>query len=344
MSKLFPIEVMSTGVWNGHTFTPADLSEMANNFKKLTDIVKPPIKLGHTKDETGAPAFGWIKDLKVIGNKLVAYAVDIPDMLMKAIKKKAYRRVSSEVFLDFKYNGKNYGKVFSALALLGAETPAVKDLDDLQAYLTQNTDNGTFGKLLAFSAPSDFNYQDDGENNSMDNDKIQTKLEKITDQLATLTDQNATLKKENDALKSEREATKVEQFKAQKKTAKSALVLFCDEKVKAGTMLPAQRDLLCGDDAKVEFTEAGEVIISFDQFKAFSELGGKVLDKKQHSESGDKGGGSFANVQAEVDAKVKLYMAEQKEKDYQVALDYVLDTDADLAKRYVDDYAATERE
>lgn len=332
-----PIEVMSAGTWNGIKFSVNDLKEMAENFGKLKDVIKPPIKLGHTKDETGSPAFGWISDLKVTGRKLVAYAEDIPEILINAIKKRLYRRVSSEVFFDYVYDGKKYGKVFSALALLGAETPAVKDLEDLQAYLSQNTENGTFGRLMVFSMPE----QTDDNNNSkgnedMDVKELEKKLNALTDKVATFSDENVSLKAENKKLKKEQSDAAAKAFEDLKVKNQDALKTFCDDQVKAGKMLPAQRDALVG---KVCFSESGNVVIEFDQFKNYVGLAEKVLDKKQVAEGGDGKKGTFADVQEEVDTKVRTFMAEKGEKDYSIALDAVLDSDSDLANRYTEDYA-----
>jgi regulator of replication initiation timing len=331
-----PIEVMSPGTWNGTKFTIEDLKEMAANFVKLKDVIKPPLKLGHTKDETGKPAFGWISDLKVIGSKLMAYADDIPELLMKAIKKKLYRRVSSEVFFDYVYDGKKYGRVFSGLALLGAETPAVKDLEDLQAYLTQNTDKGTFGKLMVFSMPENIN------NNSkrkeimpLELKDLEKKLELFSDKLDTVSKENVSLKIENDKLKKEKTDSEAKAFEDLKVKSKGDLKSFCDDQVKAGKMLPAQRDALVG---KICFSESGNVTIEFDEFKKFVELTGKILEKKEKVEDGKSGDEKFTDVQEEVDHLVTVYMREKKEEDYAAALNVVLE-DKDLAKRYTGDFA-----
>lgn len=346
MAKQLPIEVMSVGTWNDIKFNLSDLKEMASNFQKLKGVIKPPIKLGHTKghttDETGAPAYGWIESLKVVGNKLLAYADNIPKLLLNAIKAKSYRRVSSEIYFDYEYNGKKYGKVFSALALLGAEAPAVKDLEDLQAYLTQNTENGTFGKVMAFSAPSEFKIDED-KGEDMESKEFQAKLDDITNKLAKLTEANTTLAAENEKLKSDKDKMKKQAFEDLKTKNKDSLQAFCDEQVEAGKMLPAQRDALIKDDTLC-FSEKGEVTITLEQFKGFVTLAEKVLDKKQRAKEDGGDGETFHDVQTEVDAKVTKFMADKNEKDYTVAMEAVLDADKDLAKRYSNNYAAREEE
>jgi len=330
------IEVMSAGTWNGIKFTIDDLKAMAGNFAKLKEVIKPPIKLGHSADKVGDPALGWISDLKVVGRKLMAYADDIPEILMNAIKKKLYRRVSCEVFFDYKYDGKEYGKVFSALAFLGAETPAVKDLEDLQAYLTQNTENGTFGKLMVFSRPNQTDNNKSKKGNVEMDKEIQAKLDAFSDKLNTVSEENAGLKAENKKLKAKQKETEAKAFKDLKEKTKGDLKSFCDAQVKEGKMLPAQRDALIGE---VCFSDSGDVVIEFSQFKDYVKLAEKVLDKKQSAQDKGNDKENFTDVQDEVDRKVKKFMAEKGEKDYTIAMDAVLDADKDLADRYSDDYA-----
>lgn len=335
----FPVEVMSTGVWNGHKFTLDDLVEISSNFQRLKDVIKPPVKLGHTPDKPGAPAYGWVTNLKVVGNKLMAILSDLPEMLLKAIRAKRYRRVSSEIFFEYKYGGKDYGKVFSGLALLGAETPAVKDLKDLQAYLTQNSDIGTFEKIEAFDSPSDFeSFNLDKENIDMEPKKLEEELRKFQDQLTTLTAQNTKLQTDLDKANNEKKALEVKQFEDKKNQNIAELKAFCDTHVKEGRMLPAQRDALVKDEKAVCFDDEGSVVINFDTFKKHIEMADKVVDKKEHAEDGGSDT-KFDSVQSEIDVKVAKYMADKNEKDYKTAFDAVLTLDSDLANRYIKDTA-----
>src|SRR5438552_3766880 len=41
------VELFSTGLWAGQTWTVADLDEIAANFERLKTFIKPPLKLGH---------------------------------------------------------------------------------------------------------------------------------------------------------------------------------------------------------------------------------------------------------------------------------------------------------
>src|SRR3989304_8867047 len=58
-------EIFSAGTWNGETFTPEDLEEIARNFELLREVLSPPLKFGHDAEQTllgqadGDPALGW---------------------------------------------------------------------------------------------------------------------------------------------------------------------------------------------------------------------------------------------------------------------------------------------
>ncbi len=328
----FPIEVMSVGTWNGFQFTLDHLKEMAENYEKLKEVIKPPIKLGHSGSETGKPALGWIESLKVQGNKLFAYAVDVPEILMKAIKNKFYRRVSSEVLFGFSYEGKKYGRVFSGLALLGAEIPAVKNLEDLQAYLTGK---GEFEKVEYFISTVT------KEKRKMADDHVIKELENKVDEL--LTKFNA-VTAENEKLKTQLADQEKQALKLAQEESKKDLFKFCESQVKDGKMLPAQRDELCGENVEVTFTDE-TVVITFAQFKAFCEKGGKILDTSSHANDDehkkDDETKTFKDPQAEVEVRVDKYREENPKASYHEAIDFVLDADEKLADAYTYGYQAT---
>ena len=138
-NEIIGVHIFSSGTWNGMKFTPEDLADIARNTNAL--IVAgphaPPLKLGHDAeggmgtDLEGQPALGWIENLRAVGDKLYADFKRIPDTVFEAIKSDLYRQVSIEM-----RHIEEFGWILSACALLGADLPAVKNLEDLQAYLT----------------------------------------------------------------------------------------------------------------------------------------------------------------------------------------------------------------
>ena len=130
--KLFElkgVEVFRAGKWKGDTYTTKDLDEMVANFGAVG--FQPPVKLGHAEN-SGDPAFGWIAALRRVGDKLVADLIDLPSNLFKAIRDRRFDAVSAEIVFNMERGGKVFRRVLSAIALLGAEIPAVANLKPLR--------------------------------------------------------------------------------------------------------------------------------------------------------------------------------------------------------------------
>ena len=136
------VEIFKVGTWNGNKYTEKDLDGIVDSFQKIGDKLKPYLKLGHDKDqkliqEDGLPSIGWISDLKRKGTSLVANFSDVPKKIKELIDLKAYKRVSSEIYVNLKEGGNIFPRALKAVALLGANTPAVTSLDDIIAYYTE---------------------------------------------------------------------------------------------------------------------------------------------------------------------------------------------------------------
>lgn len=154
-------EVFAPGKYHHFpAFTASDLDQMVANFEALRGYIKPPLKAGHSTNQLlagqtdGDPALGWCTALKRVGNKLVGTFAGVPEKFAALIRKGRYLRGSSEIVMDWakcadEANLKTgvAGKVFTGFAVLGADVPAVKNLDDLADFL------GATGPL-AFSEPT----------------------------------------------------------------------------------------------------------------------------------------------------------------------------------------------
>ena len=141
------VEIFAEGTWlgknsapEGDTYTAQDLENMVTAFEELKDRIKPPAKLGHDfaqkfAQQSGLPALGWVTGLKKVGTKLLADVSQIPGKVAELIKAGAYKRISPEIIWDFtdSVSNKVYPRVLKAVALLGAELPAVNTLDDIMA-------------------------------------------------------------------------------------------------------------------------------------------------------------------------------------------------------------------
>lgn len=157
MNEIKGVEIFSAGVWNDNPYTVDDLHEMVKAFNENSTGARPYLKLGHDpkqrvlkkaleyEEHDGMPAAGWVKNLYVVGEKLLADFFDIPEKIFKLIEQKTYRKVSSEIFHNISIGEKKYGKMLAAVALLGADNPGVMNLNDIMSVF--NKFEGTYDKV-----------------------------------------------------------------------------------------------------------------------------------------------------------------------------------------------------
>jgi len=165
------IEIFGTGVHNGDPYNERDLDDMVDAFKRLD--FEPPVKSGHSKDTPGMPALGYVSNLRRMGSKLVADFVNLPKIVHDYVRKKRFNRVSSEVYWNLKRGDGTYRRALKAVALLGADIPAVAGLRPLHELFADAGDVHTV----------EAHYSSQGENhggNKMTDDEVkalQTQLE-----------------------------------------------------------------------------------------------------------------------------------------------------------------------
>ena len=133
------VEVFSAGTWNGDTYSVGDLDLMVAAFEVTSKTLRPPLKLGHTDKQTlaqkdGMPAVGWVGRLYRQGGKLIADFIDIPGKIFDLLEKGAYKKVSSEIYWNISLDGMKYSRFLGAVALLGADMPAVTNLRDIISF------------------------------------------------------------------------------------------------------------------------------------------------------------------------------------------------------------------
>lgn len=142
------VEVMRVGTWNDIEFTLADLDEMIAAFNARPFSV--PLKVGHG-EVAGMPAYGWVDRIFRRGEVLFADFRDVPGWIFDCVfVQHQYDHVSIEVFFNLKVGDKTFKRVLKAVALLGAETPAVSGLSPLRdAIFAPAADQ--YEKQIAFS-------------------------------------------------------------------------------------------------------------------------------------------------------------------------------------------------
>jgi cation transport regulator ChaB len=348
----FEAEVFSAGKWNGDEYSVADLHDMAKNFGLLQDEIKPPVKLGHNEDglnaivRDGQPAYGWVKALRVQGEKLMATFTQVPEILKKAIKAGRYKRVSSEIYWNLKKkSGEVYKRVLGAVAFLGADAPAVTNLKDLEALFTRSTSAAAPG---SFERTGHYTFKTEDGSHISSERRANTML--TEEQARAIEEENTRLKASNDELLKSN-------LTARKKNAADQVRSYCDAQVKGGTMHPSVRDSIMSGikDGKYMYSDEGEgsFAIPFHTFKTLSDVrkpGGKParipgeqrgrqdLDTQEDEDEDEEHDYSVedgANAGVVVDRKVKKFCAANK-VDYSAGLRAVLQSNPKLARAYVE--------
>ena len=326
-------EIFSAGTWNGETFTIADLNELAGNFARLKDELKPPLKLGHDGTQIlagqrdGDPALGWVSAVRVVGDKLVATFTGIPRVVLEAIRLGRYRRVSAELYFNLRHRGQRIGKALKAVALLGADLPAVTNLRDLSAYLA-SWPGLEPGEVRSFTGPFKAEPQPPGKEAVMPDDQAAEALE------AELAELRAYKARQEEQQERERNRQAEEGFR----TARQAALAFCEDQVRRGRLAPALREMLRRDlDAQIQtYSVEGRLRVPWETVRA-------VLDQPPPPALGAETAyaGEEPYSEPEGDASVRLAaLANRKMAElnltYSQAAQYVLKTRPELARAYRD--------
>lgn len=255
------VEIFSAGKWNGDNYTESDLDEMVKAFDETSQDFQPYLKLSHDEGQAllkaeELPAAGYIANLKRVGQKLVADFVDIPEKIYFLMKNKAFRNRSSEIFWDIDFNGKTFKRMLKAVALLGADMPAVSTLDDIINFYGLDPKKARDKK--ASSVILKVCRLDENQNKE---DEMSEKLEKKITELESAADLKAKeySKKEKDnadklalALK-KNEELEAKQREIEIEAATQELKHFAESLVSEKLATPSMKPLvekLFGDDAK----------------------------------------------------------------------------------------------
>lgn len=242
-ARLEGAEIFATGTWNGKTFTDADLDEIIRSFEFFNLSGRVPLKLGHNTEQAftdGQPALGWVDRVWREGGKLKADFRDVPDIVHTAIKNGSYKNVSIELLRDVMAGAQTIPLVLDAVALLGADIPAVGSLKDLQALAMTRLQSA---ERLMFTQAFSFNSLTGGHIEMAD-DNIQA-----TEELAKLRADKARLEQERDTFKAQASAASENYSKLQTETRakevaekRSWIINTLEAAVRDKRMLPASRE------------------------------------------------------------------------------------------------------
>jgi hypothetical protein len=343
------VEIFSTGTWSGSkkiAVTPAMLDQMVHAWAHLNDKVsgyRPPLKLGHDDAQrfinqnkgSGAPALGWVHNLRRVGNKIVADFKNVPSKLLDLIRQKRYNSVSIELLPSLEFEGKQFATVLTAVAILGAELPAVKGLKELSATLgfageepvtlsqkEEDTNMVTYTQeqhdaLVAAAvgaAETKFKAEHEG------------KVAKLDGDLKTATARADTAE------------AALSQFKSEAET--NEITAFIDKAITEGKVMPVEKDGLVAvgksmaQGAKVKLGD--KETTGLDAFKDMITKRPVAVNFKQHLRGqGERDNGEAASVTVTNRANEKVAKAGGNDKlNFKDAVSAVLAEDPALKQRY----------
>ena len=337
-------EIFAPGTWNKTwKFAAQDLHDIVANFKALGDNHHVPLKFGHNEKQPmtdGYPALGWVSDIWVKDDKLMARFESVPAIVKKAFDAKLYRHVSVELDVDVEHRGKKYKYVLSAVALRGADIPAVNTLNDLKHYLDG-------GERLAASRRESFSAV---QGNLTDEEKDMTpeELDKAIDKaiaplagkLATFTADNLALKAENDKLKADKAAGDTLEAASKLKMHRESLTGKLETAVKEKVLTPAQREgalrfMRISEDASVLAVTEAQV----DEYIKINGNAKKVnmsdQGKGKGSENPENSGTEYHDAGAEIVARAQKLQGEDAKLSFTAARDRVMRADPALGKAWL---------
>ena len=315
---LVGLEVFAEGKWNGDEYNQKDLDEMVKAFQQTKDKVKPYLKIGHGTDQSllrddELPAAGYITNLYRQGTKLLADVTKVPKKIYDLIRVGAYSRVSAEIYWNISILGRTFKRMLKAVALLGAEMPAVTDLKGIMDLYSLA---GDAGGLQPETEPKVYSIGRTDLAKEATMDELEQVKASLADSEKKLAESQAKVKEYEDRL-SKMESEK-ESGQAQIKTLSEKMAALETENrkrevetkihqlIKDGKVLPAQEKQLF--ELLIASNGSEEKIYSF--LSAGPKVG---LPTQEHTETG-KG------QQNDLDALTRQYMEKHEGASYKDAL------------------------
>lgn len=323
-------EIFSVGEWNGETFHVVDLEEIARNFALLREVIKPPLKFGHDVKQTllgqedGDPALGWVETVWVQGEKLFARFRQVPFIVCQSVYAGRYRSISAEIDLDYRHEGRSLGKVLKAVALLGADLPAVTNLRDLSTFLAAEKRPTEQSSLACEAAPV-----------AAHSSAAHVAGQAPSNRSVLLNELNALRAYKLDQeqrLQSEAQQQRHTAFQSARKSA----LAFCEEQVQAGVLAPALRDSLMQaiDSQTRHFRQGAPLNVPLEWVMDFVRRMPSILSSGEMAFAAEEGPLCPAGDPSQrLAALAKQKMLELR-VDYNQAAEHVLRTHPQLAQAY----------
>lgn len=331
------VEIFAVGKWNGDEYTEKDLDEMVRAFNETSQTVRPYLKLGHDNaqklaQKDGFPAVGWATNLRRVGEKLVADFKNVPGKIYDLIVSGAYRKVSSEIWWNVELIGKKYARALKAVALLGADTPAVQTLNDIIEFYASHGEVKSYDAGDGDVHEHTLEIQKTQEDSKMDalkqaQDQLaesqqnlteaQKKVAELTDALGKEKTSNETLVKENTELKAEKTSLEAKVAEHTAAANKARVETDVNKLIDGKHILPAQKDhattiltAALESPSEKKFSHDGKEMNEYDYHLAFMSQGTVSVQTEENSHSGEK---------TDLDVKAKKYIADEKKAGREVS-------------------------
>ena len=341
MSELLGREIFAVGKWNGLEFTEADLDDIAANFELLSAIHRVPLKFGHNDEQPmtdGQPAIGWVNRVYRQGKKLLADFVDMPKTVLEAVQKKLYRTVSIELLFDVEHRGDKFAHVLDAVALLGADHPAVNTLADLDA-LTASRTSFSGGRRLCFETMAGTPLvetkvinMDDKELKQAVSEAVALAVEPLQKQLEEVTKERDKFMRMAEKAEGEKLAFEAEQKRQRISEIRNAVTGLLDDAVRDKKMTPAMREVY---SAQIGVDSDDRVLqIDVDQVKLMCSATTK--DDAESGQTRTVDTETYTDPADELTQRTRKFMAEHNERNFRRALEAVARANPDLHKQYLD--------
>lgn len=340
------IEIFAAGTWkdsNGklHEFTKKDLYRIVETFNELKGQADPPLKLGHSIDQKllksgGLPSAGWLDNLRVKKDKIIADFKRIPKEIFKIIRNGGLKRVSPEIVYDYQAQpkGKIHKMFLEAVALLGIEQKAMKSLKDFVSVYSEGNINDITLELDLEEAvfTEGETYEENNNNNKeevcleMDAEKLlerketeinelkgkfsesESKVKTLSNDLNEANEKIETLEAENKELKE-----KVTNFAEEAK--KKELESYIDSQIAEGKIPASVKDKYIAtfsDLPEDKLKEIKDIIESTPKID-FSEHSVDTTDSDKPDGTETDDGGDEKDPEGEkIDKKIKAEMSEAK--------------------------------
>lgn len=318
------VEIFSTGVWNGDKYTQEDLQNMVENFDQTG--FQPPLKLGHNEEQPemldGEPALGFVDRIYTEGTKLLADFSSLPKKVYEAIKRGNYKRVSSEIYWNFKNNGQVLDRVLKAVALLGSEIPAVTNLEAIEGLYAKAVGEGVIKKHYE-QKESELMIEEEQSVSLKEYQELQNKVAEL-----------------------EGEKTKaIETLEQSKREQKSSTIkAYISDMKEEGKILPSFETEISAlmessSDEKVYSYTLDEKTIELSQFELIQNVFSKMPKLVNFAEVSVDGEfiierKPYTNAGEEVDRRTKLVIEKGLAKDYKEGLEVVFKDDEQLKTDY----------